>query len=356
MTTTKLFVRSIAAMGVLLAVSAPALAGKAGEFTVGANAEYFWPDRVDMLLEKGAGYRLHGGYRFTDALGVSASYSEVSGEVDGKVPVIGGLDAELKSWRVEGQYFMNTSGATQPYVSLGIQNHDKVDIEGNFDQDLDMDKQLTIGAGVRHYFNPHFSLNAGLNASHDFGDVTDFGAGVGVAFHFGGSEDAAPASEPAPVAPAACADSDADGVCDNVDQCPGTPPGVQVDATGCPPTMKEQVSIELKVQFDFDKSLVKPEYMGEIEKAASFLKEHPETVATLEGHTCDIGTDEYNQKLSERRANAVRDILVKQFGVDGSRLKAEGFGEVRPLNSNADETERSLNRRTISTIQVKAAQ
>jgi len=119
-----------------------------------------------------------------------------------------------------------------------------------------------------------------------------------------------------------------------------------------PPAKPEpkRVSIALYVQFDFDKSLIKPEYYKDIEKVAEFLKEYPEATGVLEGHTCSIGTEEYNQKLSERRANAVKAYLVDKLGVDSSRLTTVGYGETRPVASNDTEEGRKKNRRVVADI------
>ena len=346
MSTKKNLARVGLAVALAMTMSAPALAGKAGEFTIGADAEYFWPDRVDTGVEKGPGGRLSFGYRFTDEWGIRASYAQHNLETD--TGIVGfNEDVDVDSYRLEAQYFFNTTNDIQPYLSFGGQQIDKIDVHGggpNTSVDDDVDPELTLGAGVRYYFNKNFSLNAGGNISNDFGSMTDVSFGVGLAVHWGGTEDMPP--------PAACTDADADGVCDNVDQCPGTPAGVQVDATGCPATMKENVSIELKVLFDYDKSVVKDEYSSELQKVADFMKEHPDTKATIEGHTDSRGSDEYNQGLSERRANAVKDKLVSGYGVDASRLDAVGYGEARPVADNSTDEGRAENRRVVSTIEI----
>lgn len=352
MTNKTVFLRTLAAASIMMAVSAPALAGKAGEFTLGADVEYFWPDRKDMGLTKNDGARVHGGYRFTDEFGIRLSYARHDLGVSNAVFQMAGVpnngtELELDSYRVEGQYFLDTTSATQPYITFGAQQLHK--LEGYKLDDV-IDPQLTLGAGVRHYFNKHFSLNAGANVSNDFSNLTDISVGLGVAMHFGGSDDAPVAAAPVAEAPAACTDADNDGVCDNVDQCPGTPAGVAVDATGCPATIKEEVSIEMKVLFDYDKSVVKAEYMGEIEKVAKFLKDNPSTDAIVEGHTDSRGSDAYNQALSERRANAVREALTNQFGIDANRIKSVGYGEARPVGDNNADAGRSQNRRVISVI------
>jgi OOP family OmpA-OmpF porin len=70
------------------------------------------------------------------------------------------------------------------------------------------------------------------------------------------------------------------------------------------------------VKFDFDKSVVKPNSYGDIKNLADFMKQYPATTTTVEGHTDSVGPDAYNQKLSERRANAVKQVLTQQYGVE----------------------------------------
>lgn len=145
-------------------------------------------------------------------------------------------------------------------------------------------------------------------------------------------------------------DSDGDGVSDSIDQCPNTPKGIKVDRVGCPVAIPEKVSITLLVEFDFDKDVVRPQYHGDIEKVANFLKAYPDTKAELEGHTCSIGSEEYNMGLSKRRASSVKKYLVDKFGVDGSRIATAGYGEAKPVASNKTEEGRKRNRRVVANI------
>lgn len=110
------------------------------------------------------------------------------------------------------------------------------------------------------------------------------------------------------------------------------------------------ITIELHVEFDLNKATVKPEYSDQIKKVADFMKKYPETEALLVGHTCSLGSEEYNLKLSERRANAVRNYLVNKFGIAPSRLKTHGAGESEPIADNNTEAGREKNRRVMAVI------
>lgn len=118
----------------------------------------------------------------------------------------------------------------------------------------------------------------------------------------------------------------------------------------------EAVRVELDVKFDFDKDRVKEESYGDIKNLADFMNQYPQTTTTVEGHTDSVGSDAYNQKLSERRANAVREVLVNQYGVDGSRVSTAGYGETRPVADNATDAGRAINRRVEAEVEAQVKQ
>lgn len=121
-----------------------------------------------------------------------------------------------------------------------------------------------------------------------------------------------------------------------------------------PEPAAEAVRVELDVKFDFDKSTVKSESMGDIQNLADFMKQYPQTTTVVEGHTDSVGTDAYNQKLSERRAAAVKTVLVNQYGVAGNRVDSVGYGESRPVADNATEAGRAVNRRVEAEVEAQA--
>ncbi|NLC71456.1 MAG: OmpA family protein [Desulfuromonadaceae bacterium] len=142
------------------------------------------------------------------------------------------------------------------------------------------------------------------------------------------------------LAPSTWVDSDGDGVPDHLDKCPDTPKGVQVDADGCP------VQFSLRIEFDFDSAEIRSAYRNDLPVAAEFIKNNPAIpYMLLAGHTDSIGSDAYNQKLSERRANAVRNYLIQNFNIDSKKLVAKGYGESKPIATNDTEAGRQKNRR-----------
>ena len=148
-----------------------------------------------------------------------------------------------------------------------------------------------------------------------------------------------PVPAPAPVA-APPRDSDGDGVIDARDKCPGTPKGQMVDADGCP------LKLTLHINFDFDKADIKPEFASDLQQAADFIQQNQNVPYILiEGYTDSVGDDAYNQKLSERRAEAVKQSLVEKYGIEAKRLVARGGGETNPVGDNGTEEGRAQNRR-----------
>jgi len=109
------------------------------------------------------------------------------------------------------------------------------------------------------------------------------------------------------------------------------------------PIIKKKIVLR-GVNFDFDKSNIRPDAAEILAEAARILREEPEVDVSVDGHTDARGTDEYNQRLSERRALAVVERL-NHLGIAPSRLQPQGFGESRPVASNDTEEGRAQNRR-----------
>lgn len=181
----------------------------------------------------------------------------------------------------------------------------------------------------------------------------------------------APAEEPPPVevvAVAAPADDDQDGVLNALDQCPQSPAGSKVDARGCPPPTPPRPKPKPKpckadagqilldgcktgdvlslpgVEFETDQAVLTPAATLILDRVAAALLRHAKVTAEIGGHTDDVGRDGYNLKLSQRRAEAVRDYLVGK-GIAADRLTAQGYGETQPKAANDSDEHRQRNRR-----------
>ena len=145
-------------------------------------------------------------------------------------------------------------------------------------------------------------------------------------------------------------DSDKDGVADYEDQCPATPLGIIVDKVGCP--IAGEVVFSLPgINFDFNSAKLTNEAKDRLTAGIDTVKNLEGTIAvSIEGHTDSIGSEEYNQTLSLKRAESVVDYLVSQ-GANGNRLTAVGMGELQPVANNDTDAGRAANRRVDFVIQ-----
>lgn len=133
-------------------------------------------------------------------------------------------------------------------------------------------------------------------------------------------------------------DDDGDGIFGAADKCPNTQKGLAVDENGCPRTL------DLALTFEFNSDKVDAASQAKVKEYSQFLKENPAYNVKLIGHTDSIGSAAANQVVSERRANAVREMIIAD-GVDASRLTAEGRGESEPIADNMYKPGRDKNRR-----------
>lgn len=189
----------------------------------------------------------------------------------------------------------------------------------------------------------HFEID---NRSIDIHDSCDGAITRAVAAMFNDTEIRAyltcppPPSPPPAAAPpvkSAPLDSDGDGVTDDKDRCPGTPKGAKVDEWGC--------WILPDIQFEFDQHDILPKYRPTLDHVAEVMKMNPGLRMILGGHTCTMGSEKYNVRLSEYRAEAVKRYLVER-GADPMNILSKWYYYSRPKASNDTEEGRSLNRRT----------
>lgn len=143
-------------------------------------------------------------------------------------------------------------------------------------------------------------------------------------------------------------DTDGDGVADYLDKCPDTAKGTRVKADGCPEL--ETLSMSLNIQFATGRNEIQARYADEIRKVADYMKKYPSVKGVIEGHTDNVGSAAANLKLSQRRADAVRDYLVKKFGIAAERLSAKGYGMTRPVADNGTPEGKQQNRRITAVL------
>jgi OmpA-OmpF porin, OOP family len=145
-------------------------------------------------------------------------------------------------------------------------------------------------------------------------------------------------------------DSDADGVEDGVDKCPGTLKGAKVDGEGC--VVEEQKISLPNIEFESGKTVLAPGGKQKLEAVVEFLNNQAGVQVDVFGHTDAQGKDAYNQQLSDGRAKAVMDYLVSR-GIPADRLSSRGFGETQPIASNETAEGRAQNRRVELLLRTK---
>ena len=283
-------------------------------------------------------------------ISVDLEYDKFSGTWRDYQSVVPGATYDqwgLSNWGLMGRYHFG-DGNLRPYVAAGLGYLDHRNVAS---EDGGISK--SVGLGLQGKIAEHWSARAQVlwrndrdsSSKPEFNSYTDMIYSIGLSFDFGGRAAPPPAPPPSepppPPPPPPNPDLDGDGVPNERDKCPNTRPGAVVDLDGC----EVEAVIELEgVYFDFDKATIKPEGKAVLNEAAALLKTHDRVVVEVAGHTDSVGTDSYNQGLSERRANAVKDYLTAQ-GIKASRLTARGYGESRPVASNDTDEGRAENRR-----------
>lgn len=130
---------------------------------------------------------------------------------------------------------------------------------------------------------------------------------------------------------------------------PPPPPPPPPEPPKPPPRVElkeDKIQINEKVQFEYNSSKIKPDSFSLLQEVAKVIKDHPSLKKIrVEGHASSEGNDDYNMRLSDARAKAVRDYLINEGGVAADRLEAKGYGETKPIASNDTEEGKEQNRR-----------
>ncbi|MCC5851348.1 MAG: OmpA family protein [Alkalimonas sp.] len=301
-------------------------------------AEYYLPARKKTTsaewnyLDDGAGLGIELGYRIDENWAIRGELARQR------------LKNKLTGDRISGNRFgvdaMYHLDNSNLYLVGGVKHFDTFNsIAAN------------VGVGYRFFVNESVALFAEANRYQGLNkrNWADAGIKAGVSYVFGASSAPAPtpAPAPAPTQPAVV-DSDGDGVPDHLDQCPNTPRGHKVDERGC--TVYQEVeqrvgSAEIRVLFAFDSAEVSREQRVDVARLADYLKRYPTATVEIEGHASRIGAADYNQRLSERRARAVADLLVNTHGIDRSRISTVGYGFTRPRMEGSSREAHRANQR-----------
>jgi OOP family OmpA-OmpF porin len=284
---------------------------------------------------------------------------------------VGNNSLDVKGAYLNQYRYFNQGASFNPYLVFGV---------GHADYDSrvfsDGESQANVGLGFKHRLADKFSWWMDARNVHGVDDSNnDVVVGLGLAFHFGQS-----AAKPAAIAVQAPADtdgdgvmdandacpnsaagaavdtrgceldSDGDGVVDSVDKCPNSVTGEKVNRSGCKPKVTRVEEIRLEVHFASSSVSIQPNYQAPVQKLAEFMRKFTDLNVIIEGYTDSQGSVEFNQLLSERRAQAIKTALVERYGIATSRVTIKGYGESRPIASNETSAGRLENRRVIAVL------
>lgn len=297
-----------------------------------------------------------GEYQFSEHWGTEIDYTRAFSELKAGTPR---HHVDYDRLSLDGIYYLGGMGLRNmviPYFKLGV-GHNRYDYDRLEVEDENTD--VSAGFGLRFKVSDNFSVRTEVKGIHEVDDSqTHEQFTLGFGYAFGGAKPApAPAPAPAVAAPPpAPVDSDGDGVTDDKDKCPNTPRGLEVDANGCEYHLTKSEEIRIDIKFATNKADITEEYVGEVERVAKFLRKYASVQAEIAGHTDSTASDAYNLKLSQRRADAVKTMLVTRFGIDQGRLTAVGYGESKPIANNATVEGRAENRRVVAVMQAESTE
>ena len=262
------------------------------------------------------------GYNFTKNFGTEVVFDYV--RTEGSDVDLGHVD--VYNYHLDALYHFMPAGPLVPYLAAGYGGQTR---ESHFAGQNNRG-EFNYGGGVKYFLRDGLALRGdvrGLVQQHDDHSYHDVEYTVGVDFLFGGVKPmAAAAVQPEPTPP--------------VQEAPPEPVPAQEPVPG-----HFKYCITLHGEFDIDRALIRPEYHTEIAQVADFMKKYPTTTAVIEGHTDNVGSAEYNLDLSQRRAEAVVNDLVDNYGIERSRLSAKGYGLTHPVADNSTDEGKQKNRR-----------
>jgi OOP family OmpA-OmpF porin len=309
-----------------------ASAGVAGMANAETNTGVYIPfgvmgydyDESQRALEGGLLGTLGIGYRFDDRWASELMIADGEPEVD---PNGSNLEADVRHFRLDGLYFLDQVGGVTPYAVAGL-GENRISYEGGQTTE---DTLVNAGMGLMYQADYNWAVRGDVRAinSLDEGD-TEAAVNLLVSYNFG-----SPAA-----APAAPADDDQDGVVNNKDRCPNTPPGKTVDKNGC------DCNYALHLGFEFDSAELHADDFAILDRLSTVLEDLGYVHANIVGHTDNQGEEAYNQELSQRRAQAVTDYFTSK-GLNSTMFTPMGRGESEPVADNNTEAGRAENRRVM---------
>jgi OmpA-OmpF porin, OOP family len=352
--------RSFKGSLVALAISAAALTGAGtamaggedpGAWKIGGGATWTFPDGKRDLLD-GIGYNVWIGQVVNEHWDWDFSYSNVNLNIEDNNSArfhSTGYSDSLKSFGLSADRVFNRSSGFSPFISGGVGYMD----DGRDPGYDELFVKLGIGAliDVAHFSGGGvLQIKASADGRYQFSDVLDAVFGLGLQYSFGGRAPVVAAVAPpppppppvvqAPPPPPPVLDTDGDGVPDSADRCLNTPKGERVGANGC------SCDVTVQVHFKNNSDQLDEADKVSLDRVATNLTSLGFVSGTIVGHTDSVGSDAFNQGLSERRAKAVAAYLESK-GIGSGRIVASGAGESQPVADNATPEGRAQNRRVV---------
>ncbi|EKF73561.1 outer membrane protein OprF [Alcanivorax hongdengensis A-11-3] len=297
------------------------------------------------------------GWRFNRNWSVQGWYEEVDGDAESKYN--SGRRLDMKNYFASIRYHLDDYSLLgfEPYagINAGEQLIENARVSG-----ADENDELMTGVelGLQRAFFKHVIFDLGTR--HAYSQDREYWegqiyAGLNLAFGVSNDDKDNAKQERVPAEPAAVVsgDGDGDGVADDVDQCPDSASSAVVDDEGCQVYKMQTRTQTGEIYFEFDRAAVQGQFSDDVRQAADRMNAGDEGLIRVEGHTDSIGPADYNQTLSERRAQAVKDKLINDYSVDASKVSTEGFGESRPVADNSTAEGRAQNRRADIIVDIK---
>ncbi|MGI9276706.1 MAG: OmpA family protein [Endozoicomonas sp.] len=271
-------------------------------------------------LDNNWGPEIGVGYRFDERFSLEAIYSEI------KTDQKNDNSASLKNYRADLYYDLDVlSKGLTPYLVLGAGELQE-SLKSARDRE---DTRLSFGGGLRKDLTDNLALRGGIRAirSLDY-NQTEAMINLALVWTFGTAAKPAPTPQPVVQAPVK-------------KQPVVVAPPVQEQ----PPVLKPDTTVDLLIEFENDSAVIREQFTGRLLDVVEYMQNHPYARIQIQGHTDGNGSVEYNMKLSQDRADAVKSTLVESFGINSDRIEAKGYGPKEPVADNSTVDGRQKNRR-----------
>lgn len=314
---------------------------KSGAFTLSPQVGGYVFES-DQRLSNGPVYGLGFGYNYTERFGVEGVFNYI----DTESKSTGGSDVKGYIYRIDSLYHFMPDKQLVPYIAAGI---GAISIDDD-QRGTDTGMLFNYGAGIKYFLTKTVVFRSDIRHILTFNDSNNnFAYTFGISFMFGGKvkevAPPAPKPEPAPILPPPPAPEP---------EPEPAPPPEPAPTPSIPPVEEPEeakVIILEDVHFEFDKATLTEEAKTMLKKNIQTLREDPGIRIRIEGHSCAHGPEDYNLRLSERRANAVKEYLVNEGDIASERMTTIAYGETRlampevPTPYNKNSKEAKANRR-----------